>query len=94
MLMLERKRYNIWDALGDIGGFHDGLYLFLQFAFMGRYSSAMFEHSIAQGSKYRKGPGGEQRKKREKLVKKLRESKGPFRVGRDTIAVLYLSVAR
>lgn len=58
MIVMERKRYNIWDALGDIGGFHDGLILFINFIFMGRYSAAMFEHSIVQGVKYRKGPGG------------------------------------
>ena len=29
MLMLERKRYNIWDLMGDIGGLHDGIYLFI-----------------------------------------------------------------
>ena len=58
MKVMERKRYNVWDALGDIGGFHDGLILFVQVIFMGRYSSAMFEHSIVQGAKYRKGPGG------------------------------------
>ena len=87
MLVMERKRYNMWDALGDIGGFHDGLVLFIHFFFMGRYSSAMFDHSIVQGAKYRRGPGGPQRAKREKLVKKLRDSKGPFRIGRDTIQV-------
>ena len=85
MLIMERKRYNFWDALGDIGGFHDGPVLFIQFAIMGRYSSAMFEHSIVQGAVYRKGPGGAHRHVRKKLVKKLRESEGPFRVGRDTI---------
>ena len=29
MHIMERKRYNIWDALGDIGGFHDGIYLLI-----------------------------------------------------------------
>ena len=45
MLIMERKRYNYWDALGDIGGFNDGLVLLLRI-FMARYSSMMFEHSI------------------------------------------------
>ena len=26
----KRKRYNLWDALGDIGGFHDGLLLLIR----------------------------------------------------------------
>ena len=25
--MEQRKRYNIWDLLGDVGGFNDGLFL-------------------------------------------------------------------
>ena len=49
MQVLERSRYNYWDALGDIGGFNDGLVLLLKL-FMTRYSSMMFEHSIVQGS--------------------------------------------
>ena len=53
MLIMERKRYNFWDALGDIGGFNDGLVLLLQI-FMGKYSALMFESSIVQGTHYRK----------------------------------------
>ena len=44
--MMERKRYSFGDALGDIGGFHDGLKLLVSLLFMGQYSSAMFKHSI------------------------------------------------
>ena len=51
MLVMERKRYNLWDLLGDIGGFNDGLILVLQI-FMSKYSALMFEHSIVQGSHY------------------------------------------
>lgn len=64
MLIMERKRYTFWDALGDIGGFHDGLVLLIQALLMSRYSSSMFEHSVVQGAKYRHGPGGTDRANR------------------------------
>ena len=35
-------RYNFWDLLGDVGGFHDGLYLLLSL-FMASYSSYNFK---------------------------------------------------
>ena len=71
MLVMERKRYNCWDALGDVGGFNDGLVLVLQI-FMARYSSMMFEHSIVQGAHYRKkGLNRDKEANRNKLVRKL-----------------------
>ena len=79
MLIMERKRYNCWDALGDIGGFNDGLVLLLKL-FMARYSSAMFDHSIVQGSRYRKSQSGEKETQRKELVKKLRVMQTPFQV--------------
>lgn len=45
MNIAERKRYNWWDALGDIGGFHDGLVLLVRF-FLAPYSAAMFNHHL------------------------------------------------
>ena len=37
-----RKRYNIWDLLGDVGGFHDGLILVFSL-FMSSYSALAFK---------------------------------------------------
>ena len=41
MIIQSRSRYNYWQALGDIGGFYDGLRLLFSF-FMASYSAAMF----------------------------------------------------
>lgn len=53
MAMQSRTRYNYWDALGDIGGFHDGLVLLVN-VFMASYSAGMFEQSLVDGSRYYK----------------------------------------
>lgn len=37
-----RQRYNIWDLLGDVGGFHDGFYIVFSL-FMGSYSALAFK---------------------------------------------------
>ena len=37
-----RQRYNIWDLLGDVGGFHDGLIIVFSL-FMGSYSALAFK---------------------------------------------------
>ena len=34
----QRTRYNMWDLLGDVGGFHDGLFL-LGFMFVTTYAN-------------------------------------------------------
>ena len=36
-----RTRYNVWDLLGDVGGFHDGLHL-LASGFVAIYASLAF----------------------------------------------------
>ena len=37
-----RQRYNVWDLLGDVGGFHDGVILIFSL-FMGPYSALAFK---------------------------------------------------
>ena len=38
---LKRVRYNFWDVLGDVGGFHDGLVLLIR-AFIGSFAAHGF----------------------------------------------------
>ena len=47
--MYERTRYNYWDALGDIGGFHDGLLLVFSM-FMSTISAASFTNKLVRGA--------------------------------------------
>ena len=53
MGMHSRQRYNYWQALGDIGGFHDGLVLVINII-MASYSSGMFEQKLVDGDRYYK----------------------------------------
>ena len=39
--IMQRVRYNVWDLLGDVGGFNDGL-LLLCSIFMSTYSAFAF----------------------------------------------------
>ena len=45
----KRTRYNIWDLLGDVGGFNDGLILVCQL-FTGVYSAVSFKTSFLASS--------------------------------------------
>ena len=36
-----RTRFSIWDLIGEVGGFNDGVFLFCSL-FMGRYASSSF----------------------------------------------------
>ena len=47
----QRTRYNFWMALGDIGGFHDGMNLLIGI-FMGPISAALFFQSFVDGGVY------------------------------------------
>ena len=46
-----RFRYDFWTALGDIGGFHDGLDLIIKF-FMVPIAAIFFENDILKGNLY------------------------------------------
>lgn len=48
-----RKRYSFWDALGDIGGFYDGLRLLI-WIFMAPITSIIFTNDTVQGSLFAK----------------------------------------
>ena len=53
--ILQRTRYSFWDALGDIGGFHDGLALLISF-FMSSISSALFTKELEKSGRVDKTP--------------------------------------
>ena len=40
-----RIRYNVWDLLADVGGFHDGMYLVASIIF-GSYSAFAFKREM------------------------------------------------
>ena len=40
-----RIRYNVWDLLADVGGFHDGMYLVASIIF-GSYSAFAFKREL------------------------------------------------
>ena len=41
----QRVRYNVWDLLGDVGGFYDGLYL-IGYFLMAAYSATSFNIDV------------------------------------------------
>jgi len=49
MQNFSRQRYSCWAALGDIGGFHDGLILIVSI-FMGSISSSSFTNALVNGA--------------------------------------------
>mmetsp|Transcript_16696 Transcript_16696/g.22518 ORF Transcript_16696/g.22518 Transcript_16696/m.22518 type:complete len:91 (+) Transcript_16696:214-486(+) len=44
-----RTRYNFWDLLGDVGGFHDGAFLVCSL-FMSTYASLAFKNDYIDGT--------------------------------------------
>ena len=48
--IIERIRYNVWDLLGDVGGFNDGLHLVGSFL-LSSYAAFSFKQSILQNVK-------------------------------------------
>ena len=53
MKKFSRKRYSFWEALGDIGGFFDGLRLLIGL-FMAPLSGAFFTDDFVKGAKFAK----------------------------------------
>jgi len=53
--IMQRQRYSFWDALGDIGGFHDGLVLLVSM-FMSSISSALFTRELEQSNRVDEPP--------------------------------------
>ena len=49
MRKIQRQRYSFWAALGDIGGFYDGLNLLIS-SFLDPFSSALFFNDLVKGS--------------------------------------------
>lgn len=45
----KRIRYNFWMALGDVGGFHDGLSL-LVYLLMAPFAAIFFENDLLKGN--------------------------------------------
>ena len=58
--MISRKRYSFWQALGDIGGFHDGLYLLINIT-MAPLSASMFFNKFVHGKVYSTQPISQKR---------------------------------
>ena len=50
---IQRQRYTFWAALGDIGGFYDGLNLLISI-FLAPLSSALFFNDFVKGSVFYK----------------------------------------
>ena len=50
---IQRQRYTFWAALGDIGGFYDGLNLLISI-FLAPLSSALFFNDLVKGSVFTK----------------------------------------
>ena len=48
--IIERTRYNLWDILGDVGGFNDGLYLVFELLFSS-YAAFSYKQSILKNVK-------------------------------------------
>ena len=51
--MVVRERYSFWQALSDIGGFHDGLTLLLKLLMM-PFARALFNNDLVQGGLHAK----------------------------------------
>ena len=66
MIVSERKRYNFWDAVGDIGGFHDGIVLIIQ-VLMAPYSAMMFNIGLTNGTLYQDKPSKKEREAHNRL---------------------------
>ena len=69
---MQRQRYNYWMALGDIGGFHDGMSLLIGL-FMGPYSALVFLQNFVQGGVY-SAATQKQKQERKQAVSLLQES--------------------
>jgi len=49
MVVMERGRYTVWELLGDIGGFYDGIILTM-YIFMAPYTALAFMNKLADGT--------------------------------------------
>ena len=59
-----RQRYNIWDLLGDVGGFHDGLMIVFSL-FMGSYSALAFKIDYLKSTQVDDGSSSKRDKRAE-----------------------------
>ena len=66
----KRIRYNFWMALGDIGGFHDGLFLVLSL-FMSPYAATLFENDLMRGNLFNWSLKSRAKKYQNRLVQSL-----------------------
>ena len=53
ILKYQRNRYSFWKALGDIGGFNDGMCLVIKI-FMTPISASFFFNSFTHGTRFKK----------------------------------------
>ena len=53
----QRTRYSFWNLLGDVGGFHDGLFLLVSI-FYAPFASLAFSLDFAKGTTVDSGKNG------------------------------------
>ena len=68
---MQRKRYNFWSLLSDVGGFFDGVKLLFNF-FLTTLSATYFKMAIETGNLEQDTPPNDSvRRKKEKLARKI-----------------------
>ena len=74
--VMQRKRYNFWELLADVGGFFDGVKLLFNF-FLTTLSATYFKMAIETGSLEQDAPPNDSvKRKKGKLARKIKnESK-------------------
>ena len=75
MVIMERVRYQVWDLLGDIGGFYDGIILAL-FLFMGPYSAKSFANNFVDKTRFLVQDKKKDNQREINLVNKWQEMQG------------------
>lgn len=81
-----RRRYRVWDLLGDVGGFNDGLLLVCQI-FMTTYSAVVFKVDWMRYQVFDKGGSQEEQSLRDskRLVDATQDLANDGRTGKLTV---------
>mmetsp|Transcript_22119 Transcript_22119/g.27214 ORF Transcript_22119/g.27214 Transcript_22119/m.27214 type:complete len:127 (+) Transcript_22119:950-1330(+) len=73
--MISRTRYSFWKALGDVGGFHDGL-IFLVRLIMAPYSAALFFADLLKDRSFSKKSAPKDKRSRARFAKFINSDQG------------------
>ena len=73
MIIESRTRYSFWTALGDVGGFHDGLTLLMK-VFMASIAAISYENDLLKGNLFEEHLTPDQKYSRRKLAKQVSSS--------------------